>query len=87
MRRIRGDARRVVRIRRSLQKAWTELQQIGKRRPPAALDAAQTVLREGPRDANAPGLAVGVVDRSAVRAGDLDPARLANRIRSSSDAR
>ena len=49
---------------RSLSKAWTELQQIGKRRPPPA-GAAHVVLREGPRDANAPGLAVGVsTDRS-----------------------
>ena len=57
-------ARRVVRMRRSLSKAWTELQQIGKRRPPPHWNGA-FVVREGPRDANAPGLAVGVsTDRS-----------------------
>ena len=51
-------------MRRSLSKAWTELQQIGKRRPPPHWTGA-FVLREGPRDANAPGLAVGVsTDRS-----------------------
>ena len=52
------DARRAVRIRRSLQKVWAELQQMGKRRPPAGW-TGRTVLREGPRS-NAPGLAVGV---------------------------
>jgi acetyltransferase len=51
-------------MRRSLSKAWTELQQIGKRRPPPHWNGA-FVVREGPRDANAPGLAVGVsTDRS-----------------------
>jgi acetyltransferase len=52
-------ARRVVRIRRSLAKAWTELANSAKRRPPAQW-TGNIVLREGPRDANAPGLSVGV---------------------------
>jgi acetyltransferase len=59
-----SGARRVVRMRRSLAKAWTELQQVGKRHPPPHW-TGKFVLREGPRDANAPGLAVGVsTDRS-----------------------
>ena len=53
-----ADARRVVRVRRSLSRAWSELQQIGKRRPPAGW-TGRVVLREAPRD-QAPGLAVGV---------------------------
>ena len=52
-------ARRVVRIRRSLAKAWTELAQVARRRPPSQW-TGNVVLREGPRDANAAGLAVSV---------------------------
>lgn len=49
----------VVRIRRSLGKAWTELQKIGKRAAPSGW-TRRIVVREAPRDANAPGLAIGV---------------------------
>jgi len=59
-----SGVRRVVRIRRSLGKAWTELHQAGKRRPPPQWQGG-FVLREGPREISAPGLAVGVsTDRS-----------------------
>jgi acetyltransferase len=59
-----AGVRRIVRIRRSLGKAWTELQQTGKRRSPPQWNG-RFVLREGPRESSAPGLAVGVsTDRS-----------------------
>jgi acetyltransferase len=54
-----AGGRRVVRIRRSLSKAWNELQQVGRRRPPPGW-TGRIVVREGPRDGNAPGLAIGV---------------------------
>ena len=51
---------RVVRMRRSLRKAWVELQRIGKDESPPGW-TTRFVIRNAPRSANVRGLAIGVV--------------------------
>jgi acetyltransferase len=55
-----AGTQRVVRMRRSLHKALTELQRIARRSPPPGW-TQRFVLRAAPRSLNAKGLAIGVV--------------------------